>query len=451
MQVKKIKNSIVIIIVLVTTLTQVIAQDQVLKFKEAVDIALKNNINLKQQLNQLNVNNIQKTSSLTQLGPSINARGNLGRNDGNSFNQQEGRVINGTVDFMSGSINANMPLFNGMNRINTYRQSKSELESQIHLIKRTNQDVIQQVSNQYLQCLLDIQLLAIGQANLDTQKKILQQINEQVEAGSRAKIDAFNQEVQLKNAELQLLRAQITLRNDKLTLSQTLQLSDEPSFEVTEPNWDVNTISLSDNTIENLYEQSLNSRADLLQAKSNEKAANFSFKSTKGNYLPSLNLFFSYGSQYNNIKGFENRTFDQQFLEDNLQTTYGLSFNIPIFGGLSTRLSAMQSKVQYENAKLNTANTESTVKADVLRAHQNYQDALINFEASKAQLDAAELSYSLENERYTLGASDLVAFTQASQSFVSAKADMASARYNLLFQDILLQYATGTLKIEDIP
>ena len=445
------KKVIGFILLIIVSNAEIHGQEQVLTFKEAVDIALKNNINLKQQHNQLKVNSIQKTSSLAQLGPSLNVRGNLGRNDGNSFNQQEGRVINGVVDFMSGSLNANMPLFNGLNGINTYRQSDSQLQSQVHLIKRTNQDVIQQVSNQYLQCLLDLQLLKIDEANLDTQKSVLEQIDQQVEAGSRAKIDAFNQEVQLKNAELQLLRSQIRLRNDKLTLSQTLQLEEQSSFEVSEPDWDINSMELSNSDIDNLYEQSLNNRADLLQAKSDEKSANFGYRSVKGGYLPSANLFFSYGSQYNNVQGLENRTFDQQFFEDNLQTTYGISFNIPIFGGLSTRYAAMQSKVQYENAKLNTANVEFVVKADVLRARQNYQDALINFEASKAQLEAAELSYSLENERYALGASDLIAYTQANQSLLSAKSDMAGARYTLLFQDILLQYAIGTLKTEDIP
>ena len=100
---------------------------------------------------------------------------------------------------------------------------------------------------------------------------------------------------------------------------------------------------------------------------------------------------------------------------------------------------------------MDLANSEIIVKSDVLNAYQNYQDASVNFDASKAQLDAAQLSSNLERERYKLGVSDFVASNQANQRYVQAKGDMAQATYTLLFQDILLQYATGTLKLEDIP
>lgn len=422
-----------------------------LTFSEAVQIALKNNVNLKQQRNQLDATNMQKTSSLASMGPSVSVSGNLGRNDGNSFNQQEGRVINGVVDFMSGSLNANMVLFNGMNRLNAYKQSQRQLESQMHLIERTNQDVIQQVSSQYLQCLLDQELLKIAKTNLETQKKQLEQITEQAESGSRAKVDVYNQEYQVKNAELSVLRSQFTLRNDKATLSQTLQIDAGFDYQVAEPGWSVNNISMESKELSELNDIALKNRSDYLQAQATQSASRFGYMSQSGNYYPRVSAFFSYGSQYNDVKGQANRNFDQQFFGDNLQTTYGLSFNIPIFNGFNTRSTVVQSKINYENAKLDVENIEMAVKSDVLRAYQNYKDAITAYEASKSQLDAAKISYNLEEERYKLGISDLVQFTQASQSLTGAQADMAQARYTLLFQDILLQYAVGTLKFEDIP
>jgi outer membrane protein len=57
----------------------------------------------------------------------------------------------------------------------------------------------------------------------------------------------------------------------------------------------------------------------------------------------------------------------------------------------------------------------------------------------------------MEKERYDLGISNIVQLTTAQQQFVRAQSDFASARYTLMFQKILLNYATGTLKLEDIP
>ncbi|MTI21568.1 TolC family protein [Fulvivirga sp. RKSG066] len=422
-----------------------------LTFSEAVQIALKNNVNLKQQRNQLSASSMQKTSNLARLGPSVTVNGNLGRNEGNSFNQQEGRVVNGVVDFMSGSLNANMVLFNGMNRFNAYKQSQSQLESQIYTIERTNQDVIQLVSLQFLQCLLDQELLSIDKGNLEAQTKQLEQITAQVDAGSRAKVDVYNQEFQVKNAELAVLRSQIRLRNDKALLAQTLQIDAQSDFEVLEPSWDVNEISMSEMQLEELYNIAQKNRADYQRALADESAAKFGYQSQNGRYYPSITAFFSYGSQYNDVKGFNSRSFDQQFFEDNLQTTYGLSFNIPIFSGFQTRSATVQTRVNYENAKLDVENTETIVESDVLRAYQSYQDAITNYQASKSQLEAAQVSFNLEQERYKLGISDLVQFTQANQALVGAKADLAQSSYTLLFQDTLLQYAIGTLKFEDIP
>ena len=123
---------------------------------------------------------------------------------------------------------------------------------------------------------------------------------------------------------------------------------------------------------------------------------------------------------------------------------------IPILGGLNTRNQTVRSRINYENAKLNTENARLVVKSDVISAHNSYRDAKLNFEASKAHLDAAQLSFELESERFELGASDLVTYTQSNRNFINAQATFAQAKFTLLFQDILLQYAVGTLKFEDI-
>lgn len=432
-----------------------IEMDSPLTFKEAVKLAMENNISIKKQQNQLGASNISKTSSLLQLGPSVSIGGETGRRDGNSFNQQEGRVINGVLDFTSATFRASMPLFQGFSQLNNYKASKYRLEAQMETVEWTKQNVIQLVTAQYLQCLLDEELVRIAIRNVETQEKQLEQISSQVEAGSRAEIDVKNQEFQLKNAQLNLLRAQNTLRNDKATLAQTLQLEPLVSFSVEEPSWNVNKIE-KDISIEQLYTAALENRSDLEVVRYTASAQEFGYKAAKGNYYPSVFAFFNYGSAYNYIHPSEdnpnpvNRSFNTQFSEDNLQKVYGISFNIPIFGGFATRSNVVQSRVNYENAQLDVENLEVTVKSEVLRAYQNLQDAITTYEMTQAQLKAAELSHELGGERYNLGISNLVEYTQANQDFVQAQADFASARYTLMFQELLMDYATGTLNFEDI-
>ncbi len=453
-----------VILVLMTALaTTMYAQEAAtnppgkLTFKEAVKIGLDNNLNLNQQKNLLVSAKVTKSSGLLTLGPTVNINGNAGRNDGNSFNQQQGRVVNGVLDFVNASLDANMPLFRGLNAVNSYRAAGSNYESQLHFVNRTSQDVIRDISRQFLTCLLDQRLVIISEKNVETQRQQYDQIDEFVKAGIRAEVDLKNQEFQLKNAELLLVRAKNTLRNDKSLLAQTLQLDPTIAFELEEPNWEIDNTNID---LDALYKVASERRSDLKRAEENKKASQFTFAASKGAYYPSVNIFASYGSAYNYIYRSpdmtpaqypDNRSVRDQFIEDNTQLTYGVSFRIPIYNAFQSRATVTRNRMLYENAKLQHDNSEIIVKSEVLLAHQNLQDAQAAFEAAKAQLEAAETSNGLEKERYALGISDIVAITQSNQTLVRARSDYENARYTLMFQDMLIDYAVGTLNFEDIP
>jgi outer membrane protein len=420
-----------------------------LTFKDAVKIGLENHVLLNQRENQLKYTQLNKRSTLLQLGPGVQANGEIGRSDGNSFNQQLGEVINGVTDYVTGRISASMPIFNGLYQLNTYRQANSANEAQLHYVNRTKQDVIRDVSNQFLQCMLDQQLVRINEENVRTQTQTYDQIKAQVDVGSKAEADLINQEYQLKNAELVLVRARNTFKNDKATLALTLLV--DPTFEIADVDWDLNSVMIDSLSLTEMHDVAANRRDDLKFAEHSEKSAHYGYSAMKGRYYPSINAFAVYGSQYNYIAGAPNRTFNEQFRTDNTRFTYGVSFTIPIYGGLLYRSQATQQKVLYENAKLAHKNTEVTVKTDVLRAYQNFSDAKTAYSATDAQLRAATLSYNMEKERYDLGISDIVQLTTANQAYVKAQGDYQSAIFTLMFQRLLINYSIGTLRFEDIP
>jgi outer membrane protein len=391
-----------------------------LTFRDAVRIGLENNVTLNREKNQLEYTQINKTSSMLQLGPSIQADGSAYRVDGNSFNQQAGEVVNGQIDYVNGSISASMPVFNGMRQVNLYKQANSQNEAQLHLVNRTSQDVIRDVANQYLTCLLDVQLIRIDEENVAAQQIQYDQISEQVKLGARAEADLYNQEYLLKNAELLLLRSRNKLKNDKAILAQTIQIDPSAPFELAEINWDVDAIIADSVSLDQMYATALERRSDLKQAENAEKASHFGFSSFKGRYYPSIYAGASFGSRYNYIHGGDNRSFSDQFMEDNRQFSYGLSLTIPIYNGLLYRSQAAQSRATYENAKNLHKNTEVVVKTDVIRTHQNFRDAVTNYSASLAQLRAAELSYQMEKERYDRGISNIVQLAVVNLTFIRA-------------------------------
>ncbi|MCW5911853.1 MAG: TolC family protein [Cyclobacteriaceae bacterium] len=425
---------------------------QVLTFQNAIKLGLENNLLLNQQKNLLISTKVNRTSAMLQMGPSVSAGGSAGRFDGNSFNQQRGEVVNGQVDFVNGGLSASVPIFNGLNQLNTYRQAESQNEAQLNFVMRTKQDVIRNVAFQYLTCLLDQQLLKIDQQNLETQKTQHDQIKQQVELGSRAEADLYNQDFQVRNAELLVVRSANRLKNDKALLAQTLMIDPIISFDLEDVSWSQENYQVNELGLEDLNAQALQHRADLKQASNTERAAQLGYFAWRGRYLPSISAFADLNSRYNYIHGAtDNRTFEQQFRSDNRQMSYGMSLRVPIFNGFANRAQITQQRVMFENARLTTKNMEVRVKSDVLIAYQNFLDAKASFSSAEAQLKSGELSYKMEKERFDLGISNIVQLTTAQQAFVRAQSDFASARFTLMFQKLLINYAAGTLQEEDIP
>jgi outer membrane protein len=425
----------------------------VITFQDAVKIALKNSATLNQQKNNLTFSQVQRTAGIAGLAPTVSVNATALQVNGNFFNQNEGKVVNGLFDQVSGSVNANLNLFSGFSQLNRVRQFNSLLEAQSYYVNRTTQDIISTVSSQYLQVLLDVELLRIANENLAAMNKQLEQVTEQVKLGAKSPVDEYNQDSQAKAAELRALQAEINLISDKALLTQTLLLDPLEQFDIAKPTWDINAIGANKNELPALVESALKSRGDFLRASENEEAAKYSMRSYRGNMMPSLYAFWTLNSSYNYLHGDVNAPFEQQFKTDNKRQTYGLQLSIPIFGGQQNwqnRANFVQQKVAYSNNQIIRKNVEVQVKTDVIRAYQNFELYKRTYAVSKAQLASAEVAFNLETERYNLGVTNYVDYIQANRIFVQAQTDMASAEYRFLFQKILLDYAVGTLKPEDI-
>jgi len=424
-----------------------------LTFEEAVKIALQNGVLLNQQKNNLELNQIQKTSNILGLGPTLSAQATAAQVDGNTFNQNAGKVINGVFDQVNGSINANWNIFNGFGQLNRVKQYSNLLDAQAFYVNRTAQDLINTIAGQYLTVLVDSELLKISNENWEALKKQLEQVKEQVNLGAKSPVDEYNQDSQTKAAEIASLQAQIQLINDKALLTQTLLLDPSENLELIKPDWDANTIAADNVEFKPLFESALKNRGDYLRAVKNEEAARFGMNAMRATMTPTLSLFGTLYSAYNHAHGDNSvRPFDVQFKTDNLRKTYGIQLYIPIFGGnqnLQNRTNFVQQRVLYLNNQWARKNVEVQVKTDVLRAYQNMQLYTRTFSVTIDQLKAADLAFQLETERYNLGVSSFVDFANANRVFVKAQTDKAQAEYRLMFQKVLVDYAVGTLKPED--
>jgi outer membrane protein len=444
-----------LLLFLITLSSALVAQDTISKltYDEAVKIALKNNVNLNQQKNTLFSRQVQRNQSVASFLPTIRLAGFAEHSEGQIPNPDGGELQDTKQDFVGANIRADLGLFNGLNRLNTFYQSSQQFKSQTALVNRTKQDVVFNVTNQYLQVLLDQELVRIANENYKTQNVTLEQLREQVTLGARAESDLYVQDAQVKNMELLALRAEVTLNNDKATFAQTLQLDPSIGFELVFPAFDAELISLEGIHLDSLYAIALANREDLKQAKYQAEANENQYKASVSGFYPNISLYAQYGSQYNSQLETlpEYGDFRNQFSNVFPNMAIGVNVSIPIFDRMLTRSTRVQNKVAYENSILQKDNLEKTVKIDVQRAYNNYAAAIKAYFASQSQFQAGELALRTQQESFILGVSSQVTLAQANQTYVVGAASRAQAEVTLMFQKHLLDYALGILKFDENP
>lgn len=448
------KKSVVVFALVVGSISISYAQEAVdtfrLTYREAVKVALENNLILNQQKNNLLVRQVQKNQSIASFLPSIGIQASGRHTDGQQPNPDGGELMDLSVENVDASLQANMMLFNGFARINSLSQYSNQFRAHASFVKRTEQDVVYNVTTQYLQVLLDQELLRIAREAHRVQNIVLNQLREQVNLGARAAADMYTQDAQVRNLEVTALQARVTLENDKALLAQTLQLDPSIPVVLEFPSLE-NTMNIRSMSLDSLYDVALSNREDLRQAEYQAKANLYAYKAAVGGYFPTVSLFASYGSQYiSTLKSdplYGN--FSNQFKTIFPSVSYGVSVTIPIFDRLATRTERVFNKVTYENSVLQRENLQKTVKIDVKQTYNNYLTALESYQASQVQFRAGELALRTQQEGLILGAASQVELAQATQTFVQAAASRAQAEVTLLFQQMLMEYALGTLNVEE--
>src|SRR5688500_3583373 len=92
---KKMRKLLVVSVIILSCVSAMAqGETTILTFQDAVRSALMNSVTLNQQKNQLELNQVQKNSAIAQIAPNISLNGSATQINGNSFNQQQGRVIN---------------------------------------------------------------------------------------------------------------------------------------------------------------------------------------------------------------------------------------------------------------------------------------------------------------------------------------------------------------------
>lgn len=425
-----------------------------ISLQEAIQIALENNYQLKQAKNNLDLAGESIKSEYADFLPSANASFNGSRRSGQQFVQDAVDFRDVTSQSLSGSISANIPIFNGFENINSLRISQQSKISEEESYQRAKEQVIFNTASRYLQVLLDMELLAIRTENVENSRKQLEQVKAQVEVGSRPTVDLYDQEALVANDELLLTQQENALKFSKIQLIRQLQIDPLGNYEFTVPNIESNVESteFEEYNLSELIDQALLNRSDLKSAIADIKSMELQTQMAKNNLYPSVSanagMSTSYSDQYS-VLG-QSVDFGEQFWDRRINRSFGFSVSIPLFQNWNRMYNIQSSKVQLKNSELNLENSRLQVIQEVTQAYNDYTSYQKQLEASEKSLRASERAFETQQERYNVGSSTLIELSQAQANYVQAQSNYTQAIFNLIFQEKLLDYYLGKLSGESV-
>jgi outer membrane protein len=410
--------------------------------KDAVQMALKANLALRQAANATETSEIAVKRSEMDFFPDVRLSMGASQSYGKSLDTVSDRFEWDHSNSMNLSVSSGLELFSGFGRLAALRQSRLELEAQRKSLARSREQVIYQTIQQFMIVVLDEDVIKVDEENLESQRRELAQIEAFTTSGRRPIVDLYQQQAAVADAESRLLVDRRNREVDRYQLLQILAIEPGADYALVAPDIDAVSAALEGLVGEGALGKAIARRADLASQRLQLEAARKQITVSRSGYWPSLSLSAGAGTGYRSGSLYD---FSDQFTDNNLNGSIGLSLSLPIFDRLSTYHSVEQAKVGLRQAQIGLEQLELQVRVDVRQALQDYGTAVKAVEVAQAQLRYSAQALGNMEERYKVGASTLVELMQARASDLQSSYNLIDARYSRVLRGIGVLYYAGEI------
>jgi outer membrane protein len=406
------------------------AATRAITFREAIALALARNATLRRAGHAAEAEDIGVWRAKLDFLPRLSA---------SAQGSQEVWSANGAGDpSLSAGLSADLTLFDGFGNVASLRRARLARDASRSDVQQSRRAVVVSVVSNVLALIQQKEQLRVQQGNLAAADSLERQIGEYVSAGARTVADLYQQQATAASARLAVVEADRAVELARADLMQTLQLEagEAVEFEVPALRDEAHGAALD---LDSLLARAYAQRADLAAEGLRAAAAKQGVRVAGSAGWPSLSLSAGYGSSFLSGAG---DSFSEQF-HDRRSGSLGIGLSLPIFDRGANRANLRLSRIEAENRRLTLETTRQAVGFEVQRAWLSLRAAVQQREAAEAQDRAAERALATSQERYRAGAATFVELAQARAARVQAASALVSARYNLIFQRAVLDYAVG--------
>lgn len=462
--------------VLITFTSQDLAaqnENNVWDMETCIDHAWNNNLQLQQQ--KLSVDFARENLSQNKASryPNLNASASHAYNFGRTIDPFTNEFATESVQSNNFNINSGVSIFGGFQITNSIKESELELEATKYDLEKSYNDIALSVASAYLQVLFAEELVTNAMNQLEVTNQQVERTQKLVDAGTLPKGSLLTIQAQQATEELQLVNAENQLDLAYLSLRQILFLPEGQDFQIDSPEFEIDPEGDPDQSALEVYQTAVNQQPEIQSADLRISGAEKSLMVAKGGRSPNLSMRGSFGTGYSGASlevtevvlldepvpigmtesgeivfgpDFETQTRVKPFsdqLSDNLNRSIGFFLTIPVFNNFQTKSAISRSKINLENAKLQSKIVREQLFQTIQQAHADATAALKRFTSTDKNVRALEESFRYTEQRFNVGMVNSVEYNDAKNRLNAAESEKLQAKYEYIFRMKILDFYMG--------
>ncbi|MBC8154418.1 MAG: TolC family protein [Bacteroidetes bacterium] len=451
-----------------------------LGLQECIDLALQNNITIRQGQLTVQNNTLQLKQSQLNLLPVANFQASQSLNGGRSINITSNQFEQRSINSGNYQINASATLYNGKALQNTIRQNDLTRQASEEELKVTRNTVTLNVIQAYLNALTATEQLVVAQRQSDVARAQLDRTQRLVNAGSAPEANLYDLRATLANNELDIVTAQNSLDLAKVALLQNMNVPVSPADQGT--GFSIAPITVPDpgltpyaETVQQLYDAALVNLPDAKGADLRVRSAALGVEVARGALYPTVSIsgnlssLFSSATQDRRLNGTITQEPSTQIfvpgpdgllqpvivsspgvditdvgyfnqIRSNFNRSASLILRVPIFGGYVSRNRITTAKINQQNADLNAQNVQLQLRQQIETAYANMKAGANRYRATQAQVTSLEQAFRVAESRFNAGALGSFEYSIAKTNLDRARASLVQTKYDYVFRIKILDY-----------
>jgi outer membrane protein len=417
-----------------------LAQQQ-LSLEEAVQVALRNNYDIKLSNNAVEIGKNDVSRGIAALYPVVT--GNFSTN--NTVSNTKQTLSSGQLQERDGAKASNTAygpvlnwrIFDGFEMFARYDQLKELQRLDESNLKLTIQNTVADVVSSYYDLVQQQQQIRALRTALEISRLRLKNSQSRYQIGKAAKLEVLAATVDLNSDTTNLLRQADIYRNTKIRLNELLAREINTDFTVADTIIVQNNLSLTE-----LQNSANRQNPQLQNALITQRIAELNLKQVKANRYPDINVNSGYNfSRSTSELGFARQSQGRGF-------NYGITASINISNGFLQKRNERNADLEINNTKLNFQKLSQSISSQIATLHQTYQTNLELVKLEQRNLAVAEQNLEITLDKFRLGSVAPLEFREAQRNYIDANARFTNAQFQAKLAEINLKQIAGVLALE---